>query len=758
MLSTLRSIIQTVNGAKGLQETFDIIVNETSRAMNTDICSVFVLEKDQQHNLLVASEGLNPKIIGKLKIPADKGLIGQIISREEPFKINEASDHEAFYKIPDSGEEGAHAFLGVPIIHHRKVLGVLVVQQKTHRIFTEEDEAFLITLSAQLAGIIASAEHRSLVVSKSRGRSQSQFESNSSAPGIAIGKCLVVSPTTSLRTTPDRNCKDAADEIKQLRKALSKSRKEIKGLAAGLAGSLAKQEIALFSAYEQMLSHNSLGRKIEGLIKKENLWSATALRRVIDDNVSRFIAMEDPYLKERANDILDLGRRVLKHLQQQDSKKPTFPMKTILVSEQVTSAMMAEIPRKRLAGIISLKGSYTSHAAILARSMGVPALMGIRDCPIDVIDGKALIIDGYRNILFVTPSRAIREEYKQRQIDEQHMLDDLQKKITRTTKTLDGHVVPLYVNSGMAVDFEQESEVPVDGVGLFRSEYLFMQAKHFPGEEEQRDYYQHILKTYRGKPVVIRTLDIGGDKSLPYFPIEEENPFLGWRGIRITLDHPEIFNTQIRAMLLANKGLGNLHITIPMVSTLSEVDKSLEHIYQVYNELKEEFNFTDKEFVLPKIGIVIEVPSALYQVRSIAKKVDFLTIGSNDLTQYMFAVDRNNTRVSYLYNALHPAVILAIMHICEAGKKEKVPVHICGEVAGNPLATIILLAMGVSALSMNYHSIPKVRKVIQKLTMSDATTILSKVLSFENSYEVIEYLTSVLKDKGLVDLINPGHK
>jgi len=757
MLATLRSIIQTVNAAKGLQETFDIIVTEISQAMKTNICSVYVLDNDKQHNVLVATSGLNTKKVGKLKIPINKGIIGFISTRKEPLNIDEASEHEAYIEIPGGCEEGSHACLGVPIIHHRNVIGVLVVQQKKRRRFSEEDEAFLITLSAQLAGIIASAEHRDLVESKSPRRPQSRFNSNSSAPGIAVGKGWVVSPSTSLATIPDRNCKDTEAEIRLLRKALSKSRKEIRDLAATFSGRLVKQERVLFQAYEQMLSHNSLGKKIESLIKKEELWSATALRKVIDKNVKRFIAMDDPYLQERASDILDLGRRVLKHLQQQGTAPNRFPRKTILISEQVTSGMIAEVPRKYLIGIISLKGSYTSHAAILARSMGIPALMGIRDCPIDAIDGKALIIDGYKNCLYVSPGKAIREEYKQRLKDEQQMLNNLQQGTTKHTKTIDGHVIPLLINSGMATDFEHESEASGDGVGLFRSEYLFMQTDCFPGEEEQRDYYRRVLEAYKGKPVVIRTLDIGGDKTLPYFPIDEENPFLGWRGIRITLDHPEIFYTQIRAMMLANKGLGNLHITIPMVSTLSEVNRSLKLIHQVYKELQQEFNFKKGKFPFPKIGVVVEVPSALYQIRSIAQKVDFLSIGSNDLTQYMFAVDRNNTRVSYLYKALHPAILLAIMEICEAGKNAGKPVHICGEVAGNPLATIVLLAMGISALSMNYHSIPKVRKVIQKFKMADASEILSKTLRFESSCEVLEYLTSVLEDRGLVDLINPGH-
>ncbi|MCP3672911.1 MAG: phosphoenolpyruvate--protein phosphotransferase [Gammaproteobacteria bacterium] len=758
MRSTLRSIIHSVNAADGLQETFDIIVEEVGGAMEADICSVYLLEKDNQNHLLVASYGLNPQLVGKAKIPIGKGIVGHISARGEPFKSEEGSEHEAFFEIPDIGEEGAHAFLGVPITHHRETLGVLVVQQRTSRNYNEDDEAFLVTLSAQLAGIIVNAELRNLVESKARQKPITQFQANSSAPGIAMGKGWVVSPPTSLASVPNRNCKDVDEEIKQLRKSMSRARKDIRDLAATLSTTLAKQELALFAAYEQMLSHNSLGKKIEKLIKEESLWAATALRKVIDDNVKRFMAMDDPYLQERATDVLDLGRRVLNHLQEQSSKPQQFPRKTILISEQVTSGMIAEIPQKYLVGIISLKGSSTSHAAILARSMGIPALMGLRDCPVTALEGKPLIVDGYQNVLFVSPRRVLTEEYKQRQTDEQHMLERLPKKSTAKTKTLDGFTIPLMVNSGMIADFDHDLDLDVDGVGLFRSEYPFMQSDRFPGESEQRHLYRRILKGYKGKPVVIRTLDIGGDKTLPYFPIDEENPFLGWRGIRISLDHPEIFHTQLRAMMLANVGLGNLHISLPMICTLSELDKSLLLIRQVYKEIQEEFAFSEEEFKRPKIGVVIEVPSAVYQIRSIAKRVDFISIGSNDLTQYLFAVDRNNTRVSYLYKALHPAILLALMEICEAGNNEKIPIHICGEIAGNPLATIVLLAMGVTGLSMNIHSIPKVRQVIQKFRMSDASAILSKTLSYETSFEVQEYLTRVLKERGLADLVNPGHQ
>ena len=742
MLSTLRTIIHKVNAANGLQDTFDIIVTEISEAMETDICSVYLKDKETNNHLLVANYDLKPEINCQNKAN-HQNIINLISLRKEPLKLAE--------------DEALEAFLGVPIIHHREGLGVLVVQQKSQRVFSKEDESFLITLSAQLAGIIANVELRNLVESKKRRKAPTQFTASSSTPGLAMGKGWVVSPPTSLANLPVRHSKNTDHQIKILRKALSLARKDIRGLAATLSETLAKQEFALFNAYEQMLSHNSLGKKIEALIKTKQLTAPSALSQIIDDNVKRFSAMEDPYLRERSTDILDLGRRVLTHINEQSTEANVFPKKTILISEQVTSGMIAEVPPKQLLGIISLNGSASSHAAILAKSMGIPALMGLRDCPISALEGKALIIDGYKNLLFVKPMRSLVDEYKQIQISEQQMLKNLQRKSLTNTKTADGLIIPLMVNSGMLADVQHELKVIVDGVGLFRSEYLFMQNQQFPSEEEQRLLYRSILKAYQNKPVVIRTLDIGGDKTLSYFPIKEENPFLGWRGIRITLDHPEIFNTQIRAMMLANVGIGNLQISLPMISTLSEIDESLILIRQVYNEIKNEFGLTITQFPFPKIGVVIEVPSAVYQVRSIAKRVDFLTIGSNDLTQYMFAVDRNNTRVSYLYKSLHPAILLAILEICEAGNNERIPVHVCGEIAGDPIATIVLLAMGVSALSMNIHSIPKVRKVIQKFKMSDASEILSRTLSFESAFEIREYLTSILEGRGLGELINPGH-
>jgi len=758
MLSTLRTIIQQVNAAGDLDQTFEIIVKQVCQAMETDICSIYQLSENKNHLNLVASQGLKTNIIGKAKLTIEQGIVGYVCRKEEYVNTDDAREHKAFYLIPDSGEDEALAFLGVPLLHHRQVLGVLVVQQFSKRKFSEDDVSFLITLSAQLAGIILNAGAIANIKTTKQNRPATSFRAVSAVPGIAIAKGWVVTPPGLLEKIPDRPCKDVAQEITLFRAALSQSRKEIRNLRKNLSNELPKQQLALFDAYEKILGHNSLGRKVENVIKRKQIWAPAALRHIIELDVNQFYQMDDPYLQERATDVLDLGRRVLSHLQEDQKKRRNYTKKIILISDQVTSAMIAEIPPRLLKGVISINGSSTSHAAIIARSMGIPALMGIRDCPQEALENKTLIIDGYSKKLVVSPKRITVNDYRERQEKEQQLFGKLTKSGSKKvhTKTKDGVKIQLLLNASPILNHKLDNEISVDGVGLYRSEYLFMQSDSFPGEQEQYEMYQSLLDAYPNKPVVLRTLDIGGDKSLNYFPIDEDNPFLGWRGIRISLDHPEIFITQLRAMLMANIDNGNLHISLPMISTVWEVDRCLTLIQQAYDEIRTEQKLTKKRFPFPKVGAVIEVPSAVYQIRSIVDRVDFISIGSNDLTQYLFAVDRNNTRVSYLYNSLHPATLLAFTEICEAAKNAETPVHICGEIAGNPLATIILLAVGVNALSMSIQSIPKVRQIIRQFNMSEASKILSKALACESSYQVEAYLTKELKAHGLFELLDPG--
>ncbi len=363
-----------------------------------------------------------------------------------------------------------------------------------------------------------------------------------------------------------------------------------------------------------------------------------------------------------------------------------------------------------------------------------------------------IIVDGYSGRVYVNAPTAVKREYKRLKKEEQELSDELQELRELDSETEDGVRIPLYANTGLLSDIRPSIESGAEGVGLYRTEFPFMIRERFPGEEEQRLVYRQVLEAFAPRPVTMRTLDVGGDKALPYFPIEEDNPFLGWRGIRITLDHPEIFLVQIRAMLKADVGLGNLRLLLPMISTLSEVDEAIALIHRACQELQEE----GEAVTLPPIGAMVEVPSLVYQIEPLIKRVDFLSVGSNDLTQYLLAVDRNNARVAELYDSLHPAVIHALRTVIESAKKHRIPVSVCGEMAGDPPAALLLLGLGVNALSMSASSLLPIKWVIRSFSKRRARALVKKVLELEEPQSIRRTLQSALEKEGLGGLVRAG--
>ncbi len=378
--------------------------------------------------------------------------------------------------------------------------------------------------------------------------------------------------------------------------------------------------------------------------------------------------------------------------------------------------------------------------------------MGVRGLKLDQLSRRAVIVDGYDGNVFISPSKTLLTEYKQLAQEEDELNQNLITLREKPAETLDNHRISLQVNTGLALDAGLAMSVGAEGVGLYRSEIPFMSRDRFPSEDEQYVIYRQILKAFSPRKVTMRTLDIGGDKLLPYFPVEEDNPYLGWRGIRITLDHPDVFLMQVRAMMRANQDLHNLRILLPMITTLNEVDEAAFLIDQAYHELLEEHIHIEK----PELGVMIEVPAAVYQARELAKRVNFLSIGSNDLTQYMLAVDRNNARVSGLYDALHPAMLQTLLKVVEGGHAAGVEVGICGEMASDPYAVILLLAMGFDTLSMNSASLPRVKWIIRSFTMAQARKILAEVLELEHASDIRLHLQRALEREGLGGLIRAG--
>ena len=761
MLKILKRIVQDVTTASDLTHALHTLVQRVREAITADAATVYLIDQKNSEYVLIATDGLNKQAEGTVRVGIESGLIGMVGRREEPINIDNAHIHPAFHYDTLLNEEEFKAFLGVPIIQHRRLYGVLAIQRTEERCFDDAEEAFIITLAAQLGGLIAHAEATGELshITQSVSNGVAKLEANQlvlngvgCVPGIAIGTAVIIYHAADIDSVPRRLTEDPDTETVIFYKALKIARDNIQRLGRRLLSAVDEDEHALFDVYLRILDDDSLGAEVEQDIRQENLTAQAALAGVIKRHVQQFESMKDEYLRERASDFRDLGRRVLAELQSSQLEEISYPKRAILVGEEITAAVLAEVPEGQLAGIVSAKGSNNSHVAILARALSVPTVMGVRGLNLEQLSRRAMVVDGYNGHVIVSPSRTMLSEYKQLAQEEDELNQSLFCLREKPAETTDSYRISLQVNTGLAMDSGLSMSVGAEGVGLYRSEIPFMSRDRFPSEDEQCIIYRQLLKAFAPRDVTMRTLDIGGDKVLPYFPIKEDNPYLGWRGIRITLDHPDVFLLQVRAMMRANEHLNNLRIMLPMVTSVSEVDDAAQLINQAYLELLEE----GCQIVKPPLGVMIEVPSAVYLAKELAKRVDFLSVGTNDLTQYLLAVDRNNAQVANLYDALHPAMLIALHKIVEGGRAGGVEVSVCGEMASDPHAVILLLAMGFNTLSMNSASLPRVKWVVRSFSMVQARKLLADCLEFDHPVEIRAHLRQALIDEGLGGLIRAG--
>ncbi|MES9859963.1 MAG: phosphoenolpyruvate--protein phosphotransferase [Candidatus Thiodiazotropha sp. LLP2] len=752
MLDTLHRIVKEVNAASDLEQALSIIVHQVKRAIDADVCSVYLTDFERRDHVLKATEGLLPGAVGKVRLPYHRGLIGLVCERAEPVNLADAPSHKRYLFTNETGETSYKGFLGVPIIQNRRVLGVLVVRQIEQRSFDDNEVTFLFTLAAQLAGAITHAQASGNLVTQSDLSPPKRFlQGRPGAPGVSLGTAVVVYPPADLEAVPDKPAKDMEKEEDAFRTAVAAVVQDLMAIEDRFEESLPAEDRALFDAWLMMLGSDSLIGNTIRLIKQGN-WAPGALRQTFQEHAKVFENMEDIYLRERASDVLDLGRRILMHLQQKVNLLDEYPENTILVGDEVSAMQLAEVPRERLVGVVSVRGASFSHVAILARALEVPAVMGLSNLPVSRMDGRYLIIEGYLGRVYVSPAPSVVDEYRRLASEDRALFQELQADKDLPCETTDGRRIPLYLNTGLLSELSSHGAVESEGVGLYRTELPFMVRDSFPGEDVQVANYRRVLETFHPRPVTIRTLDIGGDKPLPYFPVVESNPFLGWRGIRISLDHPEIFITQVRAILRAAIGLNNLRLLLPMISHVQEVDDAMLLIQRAHDELLEE----GFEVVMPKVGVMIEVPAAVYQVEALAQRIDFLSVGTNDLTQYLLAVDRNNSHVADIYNDLHPAVLRALIQIVNGASEYGKEVSVCGELAGNPAAAVLLLGMGVDSLSMNGGSLLRVKWVLRSFSSARARELLQTALRCEQAGEVTNLLGNALEDMGLGGLMRAG--
>lgn len=749
MLELLRAITQEVNSAPDLSSAMVVVVNRIRDALDVKVCSLY-LRDDAESYVLRATQGLNPDAIGKVSMNPSEGLVGYVAKRGEPINLENAEAHSRYLYFPETGEERYASFLGVPIIHQKVVLGVLAVQQQERRRFDEGDEAFLLTLSAQLSGIIAHAEATGGLERYTQETTDARFKGMPGVQGIAIGTAIVYSPAADLSSVPFQRTDDVESETRFFYESLGVARKEIQSLGEKLEERLTVEERALFDAYLSMLDDTSMIREVTDVIDK-GIAAPYAWSQVILRHAQTFAAMHDPYLRERSADIRDLGGRVLSCLQQSVGADRVYPDNTILIGEELTASVLGEIPQEKLVGLVSVQGSASSHIAILAKTMGIPTVMGAVDLPFTQFEGSQIIVDGYRGNVYINPSEDAMQEFRALVREDQEMVKRYESLRDLPCETLDHHRVPLWVNTGLMADVTRSIERGAEGVGLYRTEVPFLLRDSFPTETEQHNIYREQLEAFFPHPVTMRTLDIGGDKPLSYFPIQEANPFLGWRGIRVTLDHPEIFLAQVRAMMSASEGLDNLRIMLPMISSIPELEEAQSLIYRGYTELLEE----GRDIEMPPVGVMIEVPAAVYQAKELAARADFLSVGSNDLTQYLLAVDRNNAQVADLFNSFHPAVLSALQSIVHAAHGQGTPVSICGEMAGDPGSAILLMAMGFDVLSMNSNNLPRVKSVIRAISLEQSEALLKDVIQLPDAASVANCVDKALQRFGIMSRPRP---
>ncbi|MHC6647839.1 phosphoenolpyruvate--protein phosphotransferase [Alteromonas sp. HB246098] len=762
MLTTLKRIVQEMNQIPALDTALFRLASRVKHTLSVDSCSIYLADYDTQEFILKATDGLHPDAVEQVRIGFSEGLIGLVGQREEPLNIVNAHNHPRFKHYPEVKEEKYNAFLGTPIINQRRVLGVITLQQSRMRRFSEDEEAFLVTLAAQLALEITNADIRgALTLSNSNDNTarQKNVRGIAGSPGLAIGKGVSPDKSINLKNWVVKRTQSPQTQIQLYRKGVEVTRGHVDALSQRLDDGIPDDVKSIFQLYHHLLDANSLGREVEEKIRQG--WdAASSLKMVVESYAARFQAMDDPYMQERAIDIVDLSDRILANIlyeaNGQKVSEQVITEASILVADEVSAPMLAEFPRDKLKGIISIRGSNNSHAAILARAMGVPAVMGCQNVTPALLEDKEILLDGYSGEVIVSPERNIKTEFIQLIDEESAIAEKIDAEADKPCESVDGCRMSLYINAGLSAEVELNAEQIGAGVGLYRTEIPFMLRERFPSEQEQVKLYRQVLEAVPSLPITMRTLDVGGDKPLPYFPINEENPFLGWRGIRLTLDHPEIFLVQVRAMLRASVGLSNLQIMLPMISTVSEVQESKRLINQAFYEISDEIAESGQTLNKPKLGIMLEVPSVLYQLPQLAKHVDFFSVGSNDLTQYLLAVDRNNTRVAGLYNSYHPAVLGALYDVVQKANQNQVPVTICGEIAGEPAGALLLMGMGYRRLSMNGFNLRKINWLIRKVTLDECKQLLSLALTSVSQDEVFVHLNQYLETKGLGGLIRAG--
>lgn len=739
----LTNVIRDVALVESPDEQVRQLVDSVSRAIGVDVCSLYRAD-DAGTMVLLASHGL--VATQPVEVPAGKGLVGLVARNRHVINIEDAPNHPEYLYLPHTREERFRSFCGAPLVRFGQVVGVLVVQSTTPNRLSDEHEAFLTTLAAHLALLIDAM----IPPARPAAPNNVRVEGVSGAPGIGIGAVKLCS-SGSLDEVVDGRCDDPEQEIEQWRRLIEDTRRSIRAEQASLGSRLAQSVSGIFDAYQMMLSDESLSERVESGIR-EGSTLLTSLRSSVDFFANFFLALDDPYLKARHEDIRHLGDKLYQvwsggHRKDDSVAGGTGPV--VLAGPQISASDIAGVPSGQLAGIICYEGSSLSHTAVLANALGIPAVLGTGDIK-ELASGERMIVDGNVGQLIRHPSDAVVHEFEQLMRRAQTFVTQLAELRDLPATTRDGVRIRLLTNTGLLADIMPGLRNGAEGVGLYRTEIPFMVRQSFPTEDEQVEVYRKVFAAYRGRPVYVRTLDIGADKQLPYFPLgREDNPALGWRGIRFTLDNVQLLMTQVRAIMRAAQGDAQVRVLLPMISSSGELNAFRQLLADACQQLGQEGHAIRR----PEMGAMLEVPAAISQLPLWRDRIDFISIGSNDLSQYLLALDRNNARVAKRYDHVHPGVLLEIQRIVAIAQRCRLPLSLCGEMASDPVAVLLLIGMGIRTLSTSSAQLPRIKWLIRSVSLAQSRELLNAALRQDSAEAIRRLGRQMISDAGLHELL-----
>ncbi|WP_334127943.1 phosphoenolpyruvate--protein phosphotransferase [Sneathiella sp.] len=741
----LRRLHQVMAGRGDAEQRLNQIVVLIANNMVAEVCSCYLRRAGDVLELF-ATHGIKPEAVHKTRLRFGEGLVGDIAARARPLNLSDAQSHPQFAYRPETGEEEYHSLLGTPILRGGRVVGVLVVQNRTRRTYTEEEVEALQTVAMVVAELVSSEQMVAAIeFSDAIGNATLPHHINGRvlAEGLGAGTAMLHEPRIEVTRTI---AEDRAAELKRLDAAISAMQTTVDKLLVATDNLFSDESKDIFEAYKMFAYDKGWLRKLQDAVGT-GLTAEAAIKRVQDDTRARMKEITDPYLRERLSELDDLANRLYLHL---DGRalidRGNLEHDAVVVARNMGAAELLDYDRRHLKAVVLEEGTRSSHVAIVARALGVPVVGQCADILDNVEQGDLLLVDGEHAQVFVRPGEDVQQAFARSQRQRAKREAKYAALRDKPNISLDGTPFSLNVNAGLLIDIDHFPELGADGVGLFRTELQFMVRSQLPKIDAQTELYSRVLEKMGDSPVIFRTLDIGGDKLLPYLKTwDEENPALGWRAIRIGLDRPALLRSQLRALVRAAAGR-DLSIMFPMIAQVSEFVEAKAILKKELEKAERRPNGPPKSV---RVGAMIEVPAIVWQLPHLLTEADFISVGSNDLMQFFFAVDRGNPAVAERYDTLNPTLLLLLRTIAEHCEVMGKPFSVCGDIASRPLEAMALLGLGYRNFSMSAEALGRVKEMALSADISRLESFV-RGLCHSRDHSVRDQLRAYAKDHGII--------